>query len=236
LPFDARYPLVLHLPFKSCGIEVAEVASPEGSPSLGARALSVALANAGFSVVRTHPRGPFVLDDLVAAWLSPQVAYLHAGGSKGRLAASLRTFGFTRLAGDWGEALQSEAIAALVARRVPWVNAASRWLGALPRASEASGEEDPLVVGATVASLGAMASRVLRTKAVAHPSSLDVAVREVVGFPLLRTSLCRYLTIAAARELLRAKGDIQSFVSLEDIAQLEDFIGHGREYYVGSRS
>jgi enoyl-CoA hydratase/carnithine racemase len=233
----SRPPVVTaHLPFRAARIDVAEIASPAGESSTTARALGCALTDAGFTVIQTTPNAGFVLDHLLAAWLAPLVVYLASGGAPIDLACSLRTFGFTRLPGDWIGALDANALAELVRTRFPELPDVGAHLASLPAASSRDGSFDPAVMSAVVVSLGAFAARAVRDRCVAHVSYIDLAARDVIDFPLLHTSLCRHTTVARVRELLQSRSSFVHLVDGDDVALLEEFVTNGRDYYAAPRS
>jgi enoyl-CoA hydratase/carnithine racemase len=229
---DSRPSVVTaHLPFRASRIDVAEIGSPAGEPSATARALGCALTDAGFTVIQTTPKAGFVLDRLLTAWLTPLVVYLASGGAPIDLACSLRTFGFTRLPGDWIGALDARALAELVRTRLPELPDVDAHLASLPAASSPDGSFDPALMSAVVISLGAFAARAVRDRCVAHVAYIDLAARDVIDFPLLHTSLCRHVTVARIRELLQSRPAFDHLVDGDDVALLEEFVANGRDYY-----
>jgi hypothetical protein len=224
---------VMHAPFRALGIDVVEVAYVGEPASPAEAALAAALVDRYFTVVRTRPRGRFVLDDLLSAWLMPQLEYVRAGGAAGDLAMSLRASGFTRLPGDWVVALGADALCDL-ARGAAWSHGDLReTLMALPTSSCDDGAEDPVVSRAVLASLGGFVARSLRDRSLGHVTSADVAARDVIDFPLRYTSLCRYLTPARSIELLEAEETFRHLVSAENLSSFEEFAARGRPFYQG---
>jgi enoyl-CoA hydratase/carnithine racemase len=231
-PHDARRH-ILYAPFLSAGIEVIELASPAHAVSRTERVVSAALART-FTVVRSKPGEAFALDQLVSAWLVPQIAYLTRGGAAADLAETLRAFGFTRLAGDLVDALDSDALFRSLARRSPVLVRDPSAVRDLPRIATATGGlERPVVADALVASLAGTAARILREKCLSHPCAVDVLARDVLDFPLQHTSLCRYLTLSRARRLLDEEDSYGHLVDPGDMVSLKEFVEHGREYYIG---
>ena len=234
-PFDATRGVVMHAPFRELGIEVAEVAfRRNGDDSVTDCALSAALVDRYFTVVRTRPQRNFVIDDLVSSWLGPQVAYLRAGGDPRDLAASLRTFGFTRFPGDWIRALGVDTLRPLVDRSGSAVANSAETMLALPTSASDDGEDDPVVIRALLASLCGLAAQVLRERSVPHVTFVDVAARDVIDFPLQHTSLCRYLTLARCAELLECVSTFRRLVSAESMSSFEEFAAEGRAFYQGN--
>jgi len=230
-------PLGLHIPLRSAGIDIAEVSCPGDRERAAAQRLAGFLADCDMLVIPSRPRVRLFLDDLVAAWLAPQLAYLSAGGSPAALAAALRQFGFTRFGGDWVGTLGVEPLARAVAEGGLDLAAKREAVRALPTRDVEDAAPAPAALSALLTSLGAFAFRALRDGIVSHPAVLDVAARDVIDFPLLHTSLCRYLTVARARELLQSGAAVRSLVTTDDHALLEEFVDHGREHYAdGSRA
>ncbi len=231
--FDPVRGLALYAPLRGIGIEVAEVAFVGSVASGTEQVLSAALAGPGaLTLLRTRPRKLFVLDDLLATWLGPQLAYLGSGGSPADLACSLRTFGFTRLAGDWVGRVDFEALCTLARERMP-DRADLSYIPALPTIAAEDGVDDPTVVNALLVSLGAFAARMLRDGCLSHPVVVDVAARDVVDFPLQHTSLCRYFTLSKAKALLEIESTIRHLLAHDEVSSLKEFVANGREYYLG---
>jgi enoyl-CoA hydratase/carnithine racemase len=230
--FDARQGVVMHAPLRAVGIDVAEVAC-ESATVPEEQALSAALADRYFTVVRTCPRGIFVLDDLLRAWLMPQIAYLRAGGAPADLAASLREFGFMRLPGDLLVGLDSADLCELVLPgKFEGVDPLETLL-ALPKSTCEGGAEDPVVMGCLLASLGGFVARALRNQLIRHVTFADVAARDVLDFPLQHTSVCRYLTLTRCRELLDKQTAFRRLVPAENMSSFEKFTAEGRPFYQG---
>jgi enoyl-CoA hydratase/carnithine racemase len=233
-PADPRWPMALYVPLRGVGIELVEVASFGVGAASTLEVLSGSLARrAGFTVLRTRPSRLFALDELLAAWLAPQAAYLEAGGSPADLAFSLRTFGFTRLAGDLVAGLEVDALCRLVAFRKPEIKDPERSILALPTIAVNDGKEDRAVTDALMVSLGGFAWRMLETQCVRHPTVIDVVSRDAIDFPLQHTSLCRHFTQSRAMRWLEQASTLRHLVAEEDISTLQEFVANGREYYLG---
>ena len=233
-PGDPRWPATLYVPLRRVGIELVEVASFGEGAASRLEVLSAVLARrSGFTVLRTRPRRLFALDELLASWLAPQVAYLESGGLPADLACSLRTFGFTRLAGDLVGRVGIDALRRLVAHRKPGIGDPTRSILALPTTAVDDGKEDPAVADALMVSLGGFASRMLATQCVRHPTIIDVALRDAVDFPLQHTSLCRHFTLSRAKRWLERASTLRHLVADDDLSTLKEFVANGREYYLG---
>ena len=233
--FDGRAGVVMHAPFRELGIDVAEV-SCGGVAFPEQQVLSAALADRYFTVLQTRPKRRFVLDDLFFAWVMPQIEYLAAGGTPRDLAESLRTFGFTRLAGDCVTGLDSAALVSLLRRGATdgaTDGARPETLRSLPKSTCEGGADDPVVMRAVLASLGGFVARTLRDQSIRHVTFADVAARDVLDFPLQHTSLCRYLTVTRCADLLRSEATFRRLVPAENMASFEEFAARGRAFYQG---
>ena len=233
-PFDGQVGVVMHAPFRALGIDVVEVASAVDPTCPAEAALAAALVDRYFTVVRTRPRGRFVLDDLLWAWLMPQLEYVRAGGAAGDLCdepACVRLHPPPRRLGRCAGrrcALRSRPRRRLQSRRPPGDVAGTP---DVPPAT--GGSEDPVVSHAVLASLGGFVARSLRDRCLGHVTSADVAARDVIDFPLRYTSLCRYLTPARSIELLAAEGTFRHLVSADNLSSFEEFAARGRPFYQG---
>ncbi len=224
---------VLHAPLWSGGIEVVEVATGKAHMAR-ANELSGALART-LTVVRSTPGDFFATDEMLAAWLLPQVAFLEEGGRADDLARTMRDFGFTRVVGDILSSVDAGDTMALLRRRAPGRPVAASTLCLLPGIEAASsGSDRPALAAAVVAALGGAATRLLKERTLSHACAVDVIARDVLDFPLRHTSLCRYLTLSRARRLMSDAQECARLIPDHDKASLEEFIKNGREHYVGS--
>ncbi len=220
--------VVLYAPSWRHGLPFAEIACERSGDD--AQRVYQLLAKAGVPAIITCPKGSFVLNDLLRAYLGPQLAFLARGGSRGDLAATLVGFGFTRLAGDWLPGWDLDALAAVCSAGGAGCDAPA--LGALPTSAEASGGRPvPALEAAVLGSLLACALRNLEARAAAHPSIVDVAAREVLDFPLGYGSLCRVASVARARALFEHEPDLASLVLPESLASLRRYAENGRDFY-----
>jgi hypothetical protein len=89
------------------------------------------------------------------------------------------------------------------------------------------------LIAALLVSLGGFAARMLRARCVAHPSVVDVAMRDVIDFPLRYTSLCRYLTAERAKEFLGTETTPLHLVAAPEVDSLTEFVRNGRDFYFG---
>jgi hypothetical protein len=225
--------VILHTPVRALGIEVAEIASGGGRPSETETLLAWVLSHAHYTVLRTRPKRFFVTEELIVAWLAPQLAYLDSGGTSGDLACSFRMFGFTRLSGDWIDLLGQRALTDFLRAHLPQSKASAAAIAALPTTSTRDGRYDAAIVSAMLVSLAGFAARMLRDGCVSHAPFLDVAARDIIDFPLIHTSLCRHMTLRRGRELLQSKDTFCHLVTGDDLMSLEEYVRNGRPYYLG---
>jgi hypothetical protein len=214
---------VLYAPAWRHGTAFVEVAARQ--PGRAAHTAYRLLSKAGVKAVVTSPRTAFLTNELLRAYLRPQLGFLRAGGAPNELAATLLDVGFTRLPGDWLRSWDLERVAALVEED------SADTLRALPTAADAceAPPSEPLRA-AVLLSLLACARRSLAEHVAPHPSVVDVAARELLDFPIGKTSLCRHLTVACARRLLEGAA-ASSLAATSDLESVKEYIDHGREFY-----
>jgi enoyl-CoA hydratase/carnithine racemase len=231
-PVDRRWSTVLYGPLRAAGIDLVEVArTGNGGESLQPRVASLLAQARAFTVLPTRPQGRFVLDELLAAWLRPQLAYLAAGGERRTLAATLRAFGFTFLAGDLFKKLPDAAVARLPALLRGRAEPSARAIDGLPTVEDEDGSVDATVIDAVLVSLTGFALRALGDGSAGHPTTVDVLARDAIDFPLQYTSLCRYVTRRRASELVDASARVRDLVLEDDLSKLVGFISRGKEHY-----
>jgi enoyl-CoA hydratase/carnithine racemase len=232
-PLEWAGDVVLYAPVWRRGSPFVEIACREVCDA--AQATYRLLLRAGVRSIITRPSRTFAINDLMRAYLWPQVAFLQGGGAPTDLGMTLVDFGFVALPGDWLPGWDLEAVAALLAGDTAPASVRSACreaLQALPRARDASGgtPNDP-VRAAVLVSLMAFARQSLESGVVSHPSLVDVAAREVVDFPLGHASLCRYGTAKRARELLETSVSFSALAVPAAIDALKGYADNGKNYY-----
>ncbi|MEK7705233.1 MAG: enoyl-CoA hydratase/isomerase family protein [Myxococcota bacterium] len=206
----------LHRPYASTGPALLELASTDRSPATTQR-LYRYLTDAGFRVVVTRAGGGSALGHGLVAYFAPLVRFVHQGGAPSTIDASLRDFGVTKLPRVLLDHLDLRWLATALSASTGYEPAdVARALGRLRALETASGSVDPRLVDGVCASLFAAASRWRARGTLRHPALADVALRELVDFPLQHGSLHTYMT----RERLRAiTGDperLRPWVSEDD--------------------
>jgi enoyl-CoA hydratase/carnithine racemase len=230
--WSAGVDVVMYAPSWRHGIAFVEVACRR--PSEDGQRVFRLLAKAGIRCVITRPTKAFLINDLLCSYLRPQLAFIDAGNTAADVAATLLDVGFTRLAGDWLRGWDLETLATLVGTvsQEDQRRASPEALGALPSAGDfENGRSSSLLESAILISLLACARRTLAEGGASHPSIIDVGARELLDFPLGRTSLCRYLTVACARELLQEEPALAALVTPEALASAKEYAHHGRDFY-----
>jgi len=222
---------VLYAPAWRGGAAFVEIAYPEPAAD-GQRAFRL-LARAGIHSITTRPKNTFVTNALLRAYLTPQVAFLAAGGTRWDLAATLLDLGFTRLPGDWLVGWDLDRLALVLDRGgARGVTGLPTTLASLPSTRELEGGTvSPSLENAVLASLLAFARAALREGSVVHPCAIDVAARELIDFPLGKTSLCRYLTVTRARRLGDQASSIASLVGVHVLDSVQQYADGKRDFY-----
>lgn len=220
---------VLYVPAWRHGLPFVEIACPV--PSEAGQTAFRLLGRAGITGITTRPGEAFVTNQLLRGFLRPQIAFLAAGGKRRDLGATLLEFGFTRLPGDWLRGWDLASLARLLDDTGD--SDIEKAIVSLPSAADSeSGTAQPSLQNAVLASLLAFARRALDDGSARHPSTLDVAARMVIDFPLGKTSLCRYLTVARAKMLQEQVGSIAPLIPGESIRCLSQYVKGAADFYL----
>ncbi|WP_230467497.1 enoyl-CoA hydratase/isomerase family protein [Lujinxingia vulgaris] len=152
----------------------------------------------GFAVIFSRARDTFLSDRFLLATLAPALASLRAGLSAADVHATLRHIGM--VPSPVLSARQSfapEALNSALRPHLPdtWEGPADQHLrdllGDLP---SASGAPSPRLSAAMHLNLLATILTARESGELAHPTVADVIARELLGYPVGRTSLCEHLT------------------------------------------
>lgn len=201
--------VVAYAPLYGVGNGLFEVAQRNGV--CAAATCADALRRAGFTAVVTRPTVSFMLDLLSAAFFGPIRLFLKAGGSAATVGRTLRDFGF----------VQSPAALAT------WLEAGFHVKDANPD----SAAPDSALLDAVLTSLLGFAAAVVEARNVPHPSVVDVMARELLDFPLGHGTLCKYLTLARASELLAGTDRFAHLVDPVGLENARKYSRDGRAFY-----
>jgi enoyl-CoA hydratase/carnithine racemase len=211
----------VYLPLLSAGRCFAEVAVRE--PSSQSFAVFHALTLAGFSAVLSRPESELAIDALFRAFLRPVLAFIAEGGAPSSANAALHDFGFVDGPAELLAMLSDEDVAALFGKD-------DRLRGAARAArTPVRGNSAPEVADAVLLSLLAWALTSRDRGLLSHPSVADVAAREVVGFPLGRSSLLRTANVDFAKKAL--PGLRKDSLDPGSRERVERFIKEGKDVY-----
>ena len=168
-------------------------------------------------------------DCLLAAYLRPLTAFLATGSGMQNVNFTLREFGFL----NWPHVLLRdvavESMAQLLNLRGP---EAARILRQLQDDRYTDGLFSQDLLDALLVSLLAAVWNGLTDGSIVHPAWIDVMARDLLDFPLIHTSLCKYLNKARVAELLGRSGRFRGLVAAEVLAAAERCLTLGKEFYV----
>ena len=242
--------LLCYAPSLHAGNRLVEIAG-DGAPDNRAKAMYAVLNRAGFVPIFSHSGRTLAINDLCAAFLAPLLGFVLSGRSPEDAHATLREFGFARLASFLVRAMRAPAAAAVDdcapsaysdpdALAVILVGAVSgspsfaRVDAALHATAESTfegGTFDQDLLDAVIASLFEVAVRLLDERVLGHPSVVDLMARELLDFPLAHGSLCRYLTSEVTAGVIARRSGFAHLVAAERTARAEGFVRDRRTFY-----
>ena len=191
---QAQADCLIYSPFFSGPSRLVEIAT-ESPRSPLARDVFALFDRAGYCPVLSQPKGEFATNLLLAHHLAPLIAFVANGGRAADVHASLREFGFVRPLGSLLHVIPHELLCNLLAPLVPLTNgdAIRDAVDELAHSSHCGGVMRADLLDALLVSLSIFAIDALKDRAIPHPALIDVMARELIDFPLMHGSLCRYL-------------------------------------------
>jgi enoyl-CoA hydratase/carnithine racemase len=223
-PAIGGWDVTAYAPAWEAGIRFAELraAGAKGRPL--ARAFAAHLGRAHVHVVLSRGAGDFASNRLLRAFLVPILAFVRRGGDGESVDLTLRDAGFTRRPRGWADALGEGALAVILGASA---EDACALLAALSEASRTAGAPSPRLWAAIALSLlGELAESAAGFD---HAVMADVAARELLGFPLGKTSLASYLKTAEVASLLEVAD--AALIGPDVIARARAFVARGKEFY-----
>lgn len=242
-PIDARptdAPVTLRRPFS--GFSLAR--SEQRVPSTGTRPLlEIALAGddvaalpalykwldaTGFTVVVSTPAQRYAADALFEAFVAPLAAFVADGGAPEDVHATLASFGFVPSPLEWFDAestpdgldgVDAGALAMLLETQP----------GGRDRGAGTARER---LVDAIVVSLLAEARRLLADGTLRHASLVDVICRDLLAFPVGKTSLCEYASVARIGAATKHAEALSAWLSTADLREARAYVEEGRDFYM----
>lgn len=194
------------------------------------------LDTAGYAVICSQPEQRFVTDTFYLAFLAPLVAFIDDGGAVAEVEATLDAFGYipSPLAYLRDEAWQAQddALEAfMTGRDAGDVRAALAELAELPRPGPATGKSHRALADALLVSMLHAVLQTRRSDELRHVSIADVIARELLGFPVGRTSLAEYLSVERVSAMLDRRASFQSWTTPAALAAAEAYVEAGRNFY-----
>jgi len=231
----------LYSPVYRGGMNFFEVALKE-KPNEEVKDLFRFLSETGFSYVFTTPKRTFALNQWLAAYLSPLVAYCLEGGDVTTINSSLRDFGFVRRPGYLLRALHREhsSLIETLRPRLPpaYQNVSAVQIVRVLRELESDDfdmkQRDRRITDSLCLSLLGETERSLSEKTFAHPTLIDLMAREVFDFPLRLKSLCSFLTQRQVESFLKQDAELQALIPAQILSSAHQFLSRGRNYYLSA--
>jgi len=159
---------------------------------------------------------------LIRAFLSPLAEFVRCGGDPAVIDATLRDVGFTHRPRSWAAGLAPGALSAIL--RVAYGDASSL-CRAFATSHRRGAPSRALWAGVALSLLAAVDDDLAGFE---HVVMVDLAARELLGFPLRETSLCCYLTTARVLALLQ---DADYLVGEREHLRAWDFAVRRKEFY-----
>ncbi|RDV37036.1 enoyl-CoA hydratase/isomerase family protein [Bradymonadaceae bacterium TMQ3] len=188
----------------------------------------------GFAVIFSRARGTFLSDRFLLATLAPSLAGLRTGLSPADVHATLRHIGM--VPSPILSARQSFTPEALEDALTPflpetWEGPVDQYLRDLlgDRPSAPGTPSEPLDAAIHLNLLAIILSARERGE-LAHPTVADVIARELLGYPVGRTSLCEHLTPAQLKTMLEQVDPL--LLSASHIVLAQAFVEQARAFYV----
>jgi enoyl-CoA hydratase/carnithine racemase len=232
-PLEHARDVVLYAPLLAAGLPVVELRAGPEADAGAARTLFALLNRAGYHPVMSRSTEEPVVNALLGAYLAPLVAHVLQGGAPEVALATVRSFGFVRSPAELIRALPRSVLARVLAGHLPAPFPSAlveEALGALASAEVRRKNGSIHVADAVLISLLGFVTRTLESRALGHPTVVDVLARELIDFPLGYGSLCRYLTRERAARLLTTD-EVRGLVTFRPMKALEAFTTTGRDFY-----
>ncbi len=210
----------------------------EGEATESTRALFRYLSNAGFRTIVTRPQNQYAINRLLVAYVTPLLMYCARGGSPENVDFSLREFGFCRRLSSILKNFDSSQLTKLLLSHSPVVKKSipigkvTQQLNKLAQADYRKGRFELGIIDAMTISLLAAIQRCFKDRTVTHPAVIDLIARELLDFPLLHGSLCKYLFRQRIQEALGRSKQFSSWVSSEDLVLAKQFSAQEKEFYL----
>ncbi len=172
---------------------VIELAIHDPEPDPAAQHLFALLTDLDATVLLSRPHSAFATDSLLLAYLRPLLSFLTHGGSTADLHTTLLDFGFL---------LPPSEIATYLAPDTLPPNerpALEKLTSSLPTSE---GEIQPFLIDQILLELIYSSAQLLKNKVLPHRSVADIAITDLIGFPIHHGTLGQFFTLQRARTIL----------------------------------
>jgi enoyl-CoA hydratase/carnithine racemase len=234
-PQDAQAKYILYSPLFGGASRLVEIACDTPRTPLAQAAFAL-FDRAGYCPVLSRPQGEFATNLLLAQHLAPLISFVAGGGAAADVHASLREFGFVRGLAPLLQAIPGELLCLWVEPLIPRANRGAIHAAAAELACTTyhCGVMRPHLLDALLGSLGVFAIHAVTSGVVAHPALVDVMARELIDFPLMHGSLCRYLGQNELARLRQRAESLSMFFSDEFSARAARVLRGDHKFYNGS--
>jgi enoyl-CoA hydratase/carnithine racemase len=221
--------------FASATSRLVEIACDRSQPSLLRTAVVAVFDRAGYCPVQSHPQGEFATNLLLGHYLAPLLAFVVTGGKATDAHATLREFGFIRggvpLLQAIPHGLLCRLTAPLLSKADPTICAAATELAST---NYRTGVMRTELLDAVLTSLAVFAIEAVSSGVVPHPALVDVMARELIDFPLMHGSLCRFMNPAERARLRERTASLNSLFSPEFSARAARCLAQWQRFYNGT--
>jgi enoyl-CoA hydratase/carnithine racemase len=188
-----------------------------------ARRFAAYLGRAHVAVALSHAREEFASDRLIRSFLAPLAEFIRRGGDPATIDATLRDAGFTHRPRTWALQLGASALREIL--RVTHEEA-SALCSALGKTHERCAPSPALWASVALSLLAIVDDDLAGFE---HVVMMDLAARELLGFPLRETSLCSYLKTARVAILVEDADD--NLLGPNVRKRACDFAARRKEFY-----
>jgi len=230
---SVRGACLVYSPFFANAISrLVEIACDRSQPSLLRTAVVAVFDRAGFCPIQSHPQGEFATNLLLGHFLAPLLAFVAAGGKAADAHATLREFGFIRGCVPLLQAIPHDLLCRLTG---PLLSSSDPAIGAaateLAGTNYRAGAMRTELLDSVLASLGVFAIEAIGSGVVPHPALVDVMARELIDFPLMHGSLCRFMNCTERTRLSERTTSVSSLFSPEFSARAARCFAQRQGFY-----
>ena len=214
---------IAYAPMWKVEVRFVEISTHDPEGRSLARSFAAYLGRAHAHVALSRARGVFASDRLMRAFLMPLAEFVWRGGDPAIVDATLRAAGFTHRPRGWATRLGPVILGQILHVTQKEATAFSAALG---KSHERLAPSPALWASVALSLLAVVDDNLANFE---HVVMVDLAARELLGFPLRETSLCSYLKTARVAALLEEADD--KLLGAHVRSRAREFAGRKKEFY-----